>query len=475
MGQSPILCISHRLAYISSRGRKTNSYQSSNPLEEYIMIKTHHKKFFAATVCILLTVSLRSLEAASIPSELTQKAKTILEATGTRGGLIVHVGSGNGEFLAALGSCGNFLIHGLDSNPANVDRARRYIDSVDMYGRVSVDLLESKLPYIDNLVNLILMDGQQISEEEVMRVLAPGGKAHLAGRVVTKPEMEGIDDWTHYMHDSTGNAVANDTVVSPPKYLKWVGGPRWAKNHGLMGSMMGLVTANGRIFSIVDEGYVGKDQTAAPGGWKLIARDAYNGVILWQKSIKKWHTSFWRLKSGPAQLPERLAADDNRLYVTLDINGPVSALDPATGKTLHEYEKSVGTEEILVNAGVLFLLRNPDRRDGRHGEPVRNEKGEYDGGSPYGEYPKEIMAVDASTGRILWTEKSVVIAMTMAVDDKRVYFHNGNEIECLDKKHGRKLWTSPPVARIKPVPANFTPTLLVHRDVVIFAGGKGQI
>jgi len=434
------------------------------------MPKTHHKRFIAITACILL-VSLQFIVEAST---IMQKAKTILKATKTQGGMIVHIGCRDGGLVTALGVCGNFLIHGLDADPTNVSRAREHITSLDMYGRVSIDRLRSTLPYIDNLVNLIVMENLQVPKEEIMRVLVPGGRAYLAGTVVTKPFMTGIDDWTHFMHDSTGNAVANDTVVSPPKYLKWVGGPRWAKNHGLMGSMMGLVAANGRIFSIVDEGYVGKDQTFAAPGWMLIARDAYNGAVLWSKPIEKWHSSFWRLKSGPAQLPERIVADANRLYVTLDINGPVSALDPATGKRLYVCEESVGTEEILVNNGVLFLLRNPDREDGKHTEPVRNDKGEYSGVSPYGEYPKEIMAVNAATGKVLWQKKSVVVAMTLAADDHKVYFHNGDKIVCLDRNNGSRKWTSPPVARLKPVPANFTPTLIAYKDVVLFAGGKGE-
>jgi outer membrane protein assembly factor BamB len=99
---------------------------------------------------------------------------------------------------------------------------------------------------------------------------------------------------------------------------------------------------------------------------------------------------------------------------------------------------------------------------------------QYNAASPYGEHEKEIMAVEAREGKVLWRKKSVVIATTLAADSEKVYYHNGNRIVCLDRKGGTQKWTSPPVARIKPVPANFTPTLVVYKDVVLFAGGVGD-
>jgi outer membrane protein assembly factor BamB len=94
--------------------------------------------------------------------------------------------------------------------------------------------------------------------------------------------------------------------------------------------MMGLVSANGRVFAVADEGSIAYPNN--PANWSLCARDAYNGVLLWRIPIQRYQDHMWRLKNGPAQLPRRLVAEADRVYVTLDINGPVSALDAASGK-----------------------------------------------------------------------------------------------------------------------------------------------
>ena len=62
-----------------------------------------------------------------------------------------------------------------------------------------------------------------------------------------------------------------------------------------------------------------------PDKWFITARDAFNGVVLWKKKIAEWHPHLWPLKSGPANLPRRLVAVDDTVYVTLGIRAPVSS------------------------------------------------------------------------------------------------------------------------------------------------------
>ena len=87
-----------------------------------------------------------------------QAAGKILEASGVRGGLIVHLGCGDGKLTAALRAGDSYLVHGLDCQAAQVDSAREYLTSQGLYGPVSVDRWNgSRLPYIDNAVNLLVV------------------------------------------------------------------------------------------------------------------------------------------------------------------------------------------------------------------------------------------------------------------------------------------------------------------------------
>ena len=57
------------------------------------------------------------------------------------------------------------------------EKARAYLQSRGVYGEVSVDRLSgNRLPYVDNLVNLIVVsDFGEVSTREAHRALCPGG------------------------------------------------------------------------------------------------------------------------------------------------------------------------------------------------------------------------------------------------------------------------------------------------------------
>ena len=250
-------------------------------------------------------------------------AAQVIEDTGVSGGLVVHLGCGDGKLIAALGASDGYLVQGLDVDQDNVDRARQHVQSRGLYGKVTADrLVESRLPYIDNLVNLVVAeDPGRVSQQEVMRVLCPKGTAYTKKNgqwtKTVKPRPEEIDEWTHYLHDSSNNAVAHDTVVGPPRRMQWLGSPRYSRHHDRLSSLSAAVSAGGRVFYIFDE--APPFSILTPSEWMLIARDAFNGTILWKRSIDHWHTHLWPLKSGPAQLPRRLVAGGDRVYVTLSL------------------------------------------------------------------------------------------------------------------------------------------------------------
>ncbi len=60
-----------------------------------------------------------------------------------------------------------------------------------------------------------------------------------------------------------------------------------------MASMSALTSTEGRLFYVMDEG--SRVSIQLPPDWKLIARDAFNGVILWKREIPKWHHHLWPL------------------------------------------------------------------------------------------------------------------------------------------------------------------------------------
>ena len=82
-------------------------------------------------------------------------------AAGIQGGVIVHVGCGDGRLTAALHANDSYLVHGLDADAKNVETARKHIQTLGLYGPVSVAQWDGqRLPYIENFVNLFVVSSQ---------------------------------------------------------------------------------------------------------------------------------------------------------------------------------------------------------------------------------------------------------------------------------------------------------------------------
>ncbi len=429
-------------------------------------------------VCLLLLNLLLTTDVA-----LGLSAADILRKTGVKGGLVVHLGCGDGELTSQLRASDAYLLHGLDKDPDKIEKARTRMLEKKIYGKISVDLLEGEnLPYIDNTVNLIVVENAyDVSESELMRVLAPNGVAYVKSDDIwtkkTKPRPENIDDWTHYMHDPSNNAVAHDTAIGPLRYLQWEADPRYARHHEFTSSVAAVVSSGGRIFSIIDMG--SRASIHMPPKWRLTARDAFNGIELWERSIDSWFNHRWPLKDGPAQPPRRLVAVGNSVYVTLGLEAPVSKLDAATGELLKTYDGTEYTEEIIVSDGTLFVLKNNRSMNPKDYHPKlmvcwdeKNRTMKKAEGYLLTPEDRSILAIDAETGKHLWKSESPVEPLTLAVDENGVFFHNWKQVVCLDIKTGRQKWHSEPVDQRDSMGYVYGPTLVLYEDVVLFADGR---
>ncbi|HUS91190.1 MAG TPA: class I SAM-dependent methyltransferase, partial [Phycisphaerae bacterium] len=327
------------------------------------MVETTSHRPFASAGALCAAMLAAGAALASDPANCraaeADLARQVLEATGLKGGLIVHPNCGDGRLTAALRAGEGFLVHGLDTDAANVRRARQYLRQRGGYGPVSVERYDGRhLPYADGLVNLLVAERLgDVPPAEALRVLAPGGSLYTKqdGRWqrTVKPRPANTDEWTHFLHDAGGNPVSRDAVVGPPGRVQWIADPRHARSHEHAPSTQALVSSGGRIFYLADEGAI--DSLRQPARWHLVARDAYNGLRLWQRSFDPWYPHIVNWGTVPSQLQRRLVAVGDRVYVTLGLFAPVSVVDAATGQTLKVYERTEGTEEILCHDGTVLL------------------------------------------------------------------------------------------------------------------------
>ena len=423
------------------------------------------------------------------------RARRILDAAGVKGGLIVHVGCSAAvpwaELTAALRASDSFLVRGLDTDASNVARARRHIRSLGLYGQVSIDRFSGeRLPFADNVVNLLVVDGQWsivegalpaaprdsskrlLAQREVLRVLCPGGVAIVSSTDVeprsaatlTKPWPDQIDEWTHFLHGPDGNAVAQDSVVGPPEHVQWIGAPKFSRSHTFMTSINAMVSANGRLVYIVDEGPAALPHSL-PARWRLVARDAFNGVVLWKRPLAKWQpfTTHGRIPIPP-DLFRRLVMDGDEAYVTLSLFSPVTALSAATGETLRTYERTANAEEIVCAAGILYVFAGTTAASEVDRRALAEQRDKPD--------RKRLLAIRARTGEVLWTKDDAdtigVFALSLAVGGGRVVFVTADAIVCLNAADGAVHWRH---ARPNQYARSAwsTPAVVLHDNVILCA------
>jgi outer membrane protein assembly factor BamB len=407
-----------------------------------------------------------------------------------KGGFVVHAGCGDGSLIAEMGKNKQYVIQGLENDQQQVERARRTISATGNYGRLSIKhWQDKKLPYVENLVNLLIIDDGKttIPGSEIKRVLAPRGMAivyrgfQVSGLdmksfsrgylAYTKPVPEEIDDWPHYLYGADNNAVSHDKAVGPPQQMQWVCGPAYARSHEINSSMAGMVSGGGRIFYIWDEGPVGQPEKRFPSQWSLIARDGFNGMLLWKIPMPDWGWRQWHAESRwdnpreratmlrqlPRTTTRRLVAAGEKLYVTIGYEAPVSVLDAASGNLLKVINKTHGTDEILLDSGILYIcVRDTDRTG-------INPRGDFKLSQNIG----RIVALNPKNGRILWrSEPDTMSPLTMAISKNRVYYAKAGQVVCLDRANGQRLWQSEPVKG-----SGKNETLVAQDKVVLYAYG----
>ncbi|HOD80856.1 MAG: Serine/threonine-protein kinase AfsK [Planctomycetes bacterium ADurb.Bin126] len=436
------------------------------------------------TITALLGGLLAPLPAAG-PQDLAREA---IRTSGVQGGLVVHLGCGDGKLTAALRAGDALVVQGLERDPAAVDKARAHVRALGLYGPVSIGRWDGgRLPYAESLVNLLVVDdAARAGRDELLRVLAPGGvlleRQDGKWRRTVKPRPADIGEFTHFLGDSGNNAVARDTQAGQPRRLQWLADPLWLRTHEIPSGVQGLVAGGGRVFYIHDEGLVGIADQRLPERWALYCRDAFNGKLLWRRPVGPWgwtewararmEDKDWTVLSGlrtivPDENQRRLVADGDRLYTTLGYLAPLSILDAATGEVLHTVKDTSPARQIVA-ADSLVIVYSQSRAEqheeakpldkkakGKKARPVRSDA---DGGS--------LRAVNAQTGQILWHKDIPALrGLDLALCQGRIVYQAGGSLCCLNARSGKELWQVQPKVRV-------ARTMVAAQGAVVLHGGQ---
>lgn len=436
---------------------------------------------------LLLTVV---LFATAFRAEGQEIEEDFIEQFKFSGGVVVALDFDDGKFIADLATEKPFVIHSLNSDKDPVSAAREEIRKAGVYGKVSCDRYNGKdLPYVDGLANIVLcQESCRVPQEELMRVLAPGGRLMTQGangwKKKAKPVPGGMDEWNQFLRGADNNGVSQDDV-GPPQRMRWHDVPEYGRSKSLSPSFTNMVSADGVLLTIEDRATT-EDVNAALD-YHLLARDAYNGIELWRIPMVEWGQ--WQtgsIKSIPTQQQRCLAAIGNTVYVSPGGGEPVRALAIRTGAERQVYQNTEGTAEFLIEGNLLFVIK---------GAPYKVDKRAGPGG------PVELAALQLGNGKQVWTREisDLYTGGTFAVKGDGLVYHSAAGVTCLDSNTGEPRWTKPvELASIPPgeagtpakesrrgkkkgavdpsaYSANLHPTLVLTDDKLFCAVGKTMI
>ena len=369
-------------------------------------------------------------------------AKSMRSSLDELNGLCVHLNPKDGG-LTTLLSDGRYLVHGLCANDAIVEDSRKRIRQAKLEGIVSVERgAFDQLTYADRIANMVVIDDlpslltRGLTIKEVVRVVRPGGVLWLGQRESHKgdsmldekqltdllaksdldqfkvlkdggiwarvqiPRPDDMDTWTHKRRGPTGNPVSTDNYIGLPSGIRWVAGPNWPTG-GRKSVMHSVVANEDRLV------YVFEDESETADGPRrhnsLVARDAFNGLRLWNREI------------GGSTV---LTSAGDRIYTVLNDSGSLVAIDAKTGDIVHEFKDAGRPKQITHVDGNLLIdmadgLASLDAASGKQNWKYPNAPAQFVVGDGHvfvhaaardksGERVSQFVSLDVATGKPEW-------------------------------------------------------------------------
>ncbi len=398
------------------------------------------------------------------PAGSTEAARFALAAAGTDRGYCLVLGTSRHRLLEKLAASSEFRLIGVEPDASKVAAMRRRLADRRLYGGRAVVHHGSpaKLPYQRRTFNLVVTalsdDAPQPATPagEVLRLLRPcGGTAvvlaqdtpplrqrleawgagvlpgwkvqhaaeGLVAGVARRGPLDGAGQWTHFYADAGNSACSGDASAFGPMDVQWFGPPGPRRMVDRHEKNVGPLYRDGRMF--------------ISGNNYLVAVDAYNGTILWQRDLPR------SIRLGAFKNCGSLAVAADLLYVARA--DTCVALDVASGEEKHVFPaaKTAGgqtgqwgyvatIDDLLLGStskpGANWRVQDIDTQTliWRDRQPVVASD--------------VLFAVDRHSGETRWTYRpaeGVIVNPTLAAGGGRVYCVQSADPKTFDVPDGR--------------------------------------
>ena len=375
-------------------------------------------------------------------AEPAPDAAAVLEKIGVRQGICVVLSEPPAPVAIDLARAGELLVYMQVSDAKRADAMRRIAAQHGLLGRRLFirDGDGRHLHLADNLADAVVQeaapDQASVPLAEILRVLRPGGRAVLGAETIVKPFPEGTDDWSHPYHGPDNNPQSADQLACAPYLTHFLAEPWY--------SPMPLVTvaSGGRLFKAF--GHIAIKEREWPLLNTLVAQNAFNGTILWQRSLSP---NFMIHRNALIATPETL-------YLADDVS--CKLLDAATGAVRGEIHSTPedGTvwKWLALSDGVLYALVGDQETPDPTVRGERRARG-WPWGPPLGAgynsktYPwgfgQTLLAIDPDSKQVLWRhrESEPIDTRAMCLAAGRIFFaSHGKFLAALAASSGEVLW-----------------------------------
>ena len=454
------------------------SQAEKGPLEARSSFPTQPRTTLGAAMGLVIILSLMSPFIAAVSGEVaggSVLAERLIDLAGMDRGLCAVLGA-DGDLALQIVKRSNLLVHLRDSERSVVNAQRRLAEEAGIgINRLVIEQGPlPRLPYADNIVDVIIttrMQGDTMTQpplSEVLRVLRPDGIAVIGaaeeggtqmlrrwarggnvGEVkiwqddhgswlrFAKPAMEGIDEWTHWEHRPDNNPLSTDEAIKAPYLTQFLAEPYYI-------AMPAITTAaGGRTF--LATGHIAHHQREWEMINKLIARNGYNGIVLWERDLADGSLAHQSAFIATAEIFYLMEGDRCLL------------LDAQTGQEKGSIQIP-GMEGqwkwMAMEDGVLFAMAGDEKGDAKVIKGNRNFGGWSWADLSAGYYQKprvpwgfgtRLAALNLDGMECLWLhqEDTPIDSRALAMHNQKLYLYcPGTYLRGLDACTGEVLWTN---------------------------------
>ena len=430
----------------------------------------------------LLAVAMLALMTITQTTFANPQAAAVLEAAGNPGGLAVVLDAGDGDLVTSLAQTdAPLIVEGLETDPAKVAAAQAALSKNGLAGRATVRLWDGEtLPYVDNTVRLLVVGGDAKIDEEIARILCPGGKwvsIDTQGKITL-----GGSRGRHARRQDRRLDALSQGCLGQRRVARQADRP---PAQDAVARRTALVTKPSQAceyFECRDQrrpdllyhGRRPRGEHVDSGA--LVAGGA--GRLQWRITLDK---AVHDLAQPDARLPKRSGPpapaarrrqdkDGNAcVFAKPGFDQPIEILDAATGKVIHSLKSTEQAEEIIHEDGVLLTVLGDPTSVSRSLAAKRRGKEAQD------EEPESVAAFDTATGKQVWKKPlgktGFIASLTLSADkNDRVFVQNERELYCLDLKTGETKWTAEQPG--KAASGATGPVLVATEGEVLLGDGK---